>query len=119
MTNKSESSERAEMLLNISRRVAHDESIEDIIASIIEVTTWELKAERGSLFLNDTATNELYTRFAQGTNLREIRIHNKSGIAGSVFQSGVGEIIHDAYTDERFNSAVAVSYTHLTLPTKA
>ena len=50
MTNKSESSERAEMLLNISRRVAHDESIEDIIASIIEVTTWELKAERGSFF---------------------------------------------------------------------
>ena len=106
MANKSDSSDRAEMLLNISRRVAQDQSIEDIIASIIEVTTWELKAERGSLFLNDATTNELYTRYAQGANLREIRIHNKSGIAGSVFQSGVGEIIHDAYSDERFNSAV-------------
>ncbi|MEC7835886.1 MAG: GAF domain-containing protein, partial [Chloroflexota bacterium] len=106
MANKSDSSDRAEMLLNISRRVAQDQSIEDIIASIIEVTTWELKAERGSLFLNDATTNELYTRYAQGANLREIRIHNKSGIAGSVFQSGVGEIIHDAYNDERFNSAV-------------
>jgi adenylate cyclase len=106
MANKLEASDRTEMLLNISRRVARDESIEDIIATIIEVTTWELNAERGSLFLNDLATNELYTRFAQGTNLREIRIHNKSGIAGSVFQSGVGEIIHDAYSDDRFNSAV-------------
>lgn len=106
MANKLKTSDRAEMLLNISRRVARDESIEDIIATIIEVTTWELNAERGSLFLNDLATNELYTRFAQGTNLREIRIHNKSGIAGSVFQSGVGEIIHDAYSDDRFNSAV-------------
>jgi len=106
MANKLETSDRSEMLLNISRRVARDESIEEIIASIIEVTTWELKAERGSLFLNDAATNELYTRFAQGANLREIRIHNKSGIAGSVFQSGVGEIIHDAYSDDRFNSAV-------------
>ncbi len=106
MANKLEASDRSEMLLNISRRVASDESIEEIIATIIEVTTWELKAERGSLFLNDSATNELYTRFAQGTNLREIRIHNKSGIAGSVFQSGVGEIIHDAYSDDRFNSAV-------------
>ena len=106
MANKLEASDRSEMLLNISRRVARDESIEEIIATIIEVTTWELKAERGSLFLNDSATNELYTRFAQGTNLREIRIHNKSGIAGSVFQSGVGEIIHDAYSDDRFNSAV-------------
>ena len=106
MANKLEASDRSEMLLNISRRVASDESIEEIIATIIEVTTWELNAERGSLFLNDSATNELYTRFAQGTNLREIRIHNKSGIAGSVFQSGVGEIIHDAYSDDRFNSAV-------------
>jgi adenylate cyclase len=106
MANKLEASDRTEMLLNISRRVARDESIEDIIATIIEVTTWELNAERGSLFLNDLATNELYTRFAQSTNLREIRIHNKSGIAGSVFQSGVGEIIHDAYSDDRFNSAV-------------
>ena len=87
MANKLETSDRSEMLLNISRRVARDESIEEIIASIIEVTTWELKAERGSLFLNDAATNELYARFAQGANLREIRIHNKSGISGSVFQS--------------------------------
>ena len=67
MTNNSESSDRAEMLLNISRRVAHDESIEDIIASIIEVTTWELKAERGSLFLNDAATNELSVSYTHLT----------------------------------------------------
>jgi len=97
---------KAEMLLNISRRVATIESVEEIIATLVELTTWELNAERGTLFLNDPSTGELYSRFAQGTHLREIRILNNSGIAGAVFQAGEGEIIHDAYTDDRFNSAV-------------
>ncbi len=97
---------KAEMLLNISRRVATIESVEEIIATLVELTTWELNAERGTLFLNDPQTGELYSRFAQGTHLREIRILNNSGIAGAVFQSGEGEIIHDAYQDDRFNSAV-------------
>ena len=97
---------KAEMLLNISRRVATIESVEEIIATLVELTTWEMNSERGTLFLNDPQTGELYSRFAQGTNLREIRILNNSGIAGAVFQSGEGEIIHDAYKDDRFNSAV-------------
>lgn len=97
---------KAEMLLNISRRVATIESVEEIIATLVELTTWELNAERGTLFLNDPQTGELYSRFAQGTHLREIRILNNSGIAGAIFQSGEGEIIHDAYKDDRFNSEV-------------
>ena len=97
---------KAEMLLNISRRVATIESVEEIIATLVELTTWELNSERGTLFLNDPSTGELYSRFAQGTHLREIRILNNSGIAGAVFQAGQGEIIHDAYQDDRFNSAV-------------
>ena len=37
---------------------------------------------------------------------REIRILNTVGIAGGIFQSQVGEIIHDVYSDERFNKDV-------------
>ena len=48
----------------------------------------------------------MYSRVAQGELVREIRILNTTGIAGSIFQSGVGEIIHDAYADERFNSKI-------------
>ncbi|MEL0224561.1 MAG: GAF domain-containing protein, partial [Gammaproteobacteria bacterium] len=62
--------------------------------------------DRGSLFLNDPLTGELYSRVAQGELIREIRILNSTGIAGSIFQSGVGEIIHDAYADDRFNSKI-------------
>ncbi len=70
------------------------------------MTTQQLNAARGSLFLNDPLTNELYSRVAQGNIQREIRILNNSGIAGYVFSSGEPLIIHDAYSDARFNRTV-------------
>jgi len=97
---------QAEMLLNVSRRVAAIESLDEVLETIVEMTTWELSAERGTLFLNDPVTDELYSRFAQGNFQREIRILNNTGIAGAVFQSGEGLIILDAYSDDRFNRTV-------------
>ncbi len=108
MAVKSESKrlEQAEMLLDISRKVAAIESLDEVLATLVEVTTWELGAERGTLFLNDPQTGELYSRFAQGNFQREIRILNTTGVAGHVFSNGKGEIIHDAYTDGRFNRSI-------------
>ena len=97
---------QAEMLLNVSRRVAAIESLDEVLETIVEMTTWELSAERGTLFLNDPVTDELYSRFAQGNFQREIRILNNSGVAGAVFQTGEGLIIQDAYSDARFNRTV-------------
>ena len=90
----------AEILLSVSKRCASIESLDDILETLVEMTSWELGCARGTLFLNDPATGELYSRVAQGTFRREIRILNTSGIAGHVFSSGKGVIIHDAYEDE-------------------
>jgi adenylate cyclase len=98
--------QQAEMLLNVSRRVAAIESLDEILKTLVEMIAWELGAERASLFLNDAATGELYSRVAQGNFSREIRMLNSTGIAGAVFQSGHGEIIPDAYKDKRFNRNV-------------
>ena len=68
--------------------------------------TNELDADRGTLFLNDNETNELYSRVAQGDLTREIRILNNVGIAGAIFQNKSGEVIHDVYADSRFNKEV-------------
>ena len=95
-----------ETLLNVSHRVAQLETLDDILRTLVEMTTEELDADRGTLFLNDPQTEELYSRVAQGSFQREIRILNDSGVAGHVFQSGVGVIIGDAYHDERFNRTV-------------
>ncbi|MEL0067992.1 MAG: GAF domain-containing protein [Gammaproteobacteria bacterium] len=96
----------SELLLSVSQKIAGLKNLSEILWTIIETTTETLNADRGSLFLNDPLTGELYSRVAQGELIREIRILNTTGIAGSIFQSGVGEIIHDAYADDRFNSKI-------------
>ncbi|MDD5181358.1 MAG: GAF domain-containing protein [Gallionellaceae bacterium] len=96
----------AELLLEISRKMSAIDSLDAMLNLLVDMTTAELDAERGTLFLNDPDTNELYSRVAQGNFQREIRILNTSGVAGFVFTTGEGVIIHDAYTDPRFNRSV-------------
>src|ERR1035437_1416444 len=95
-----------ELLLEVSRRMAAYDSLDDVLRTLVEMTTAELDAERGTLFLNDPETNELYSRVAQGNIKHEIRLLNTSGIAGYVFSSGESVLIRDAYSDPRFNRSI-------------
>ena len=58
--------DRANLLLSINRKIAALTSLNEILHCLIEETVFELNAERGSLFLNDPTTGELYSRVAQG-----------------------------------------------------
>ena len=97
---------RTELLLLITRKIAGLKNLSEILWTLIEFVSNELDADRGTLFLNDNDTNELYSRVAQGDLTREIRILNNVGIAGAIFQNKTGEIIHDVYEDSRFNKEV-------------
>ena len=97
---------RLEMLLAVSDKMAAIETLDEVLATLVEITTLETESERGTLFLNDDESNELYSRVAQGENVREIRLLNDSGVAGHVFTTGEGAVIHDAYHDKRFNSSI-------------
>ncbi len=98
--------QRANLLLDVSRRCAQETSLDGILDVLIDLTSRELNCERGTLFLNDPTSGELVSRAAQGNLTREIRVLNSLGIAGAVFQSGEPALINDAYADERFNSSV-------------
>src|SRR4030042_345829 len=78
----------AELLLDISKTIAAFETVDEILRTLVEITTHELKADRGTVFLNDSETGELYSRVAQGNFQRVIRIMNNSGVAGRVFTTG-------------------------------
>ncbi len=99
-------SQRAELLLSVSNRLASHQTLDEQLETLIEMVTTVLEAERGSLFLNDPQSGELYSRVAQGQIHREIRILNTAGVAGHVYTTGEGEIIHDAYKNEFFNRVV-------------
>ncbi len=97
---------KAEMLLDISRTLAAFETLDDMLERLVTLTTLEVGADRGTIFLNDKVTGELYSRVAQGNFRREIRIINSSGIAGHVFTTGEPMIVNDAYSNEFFNPEI-------------
>ncbi len=95
-----------EMLLKVTTDLATSKSLDDALARLVNLTTSTLHAERGTIFLNDANTGELYSRIAQGSFTREIRILNTKGIAGWVFSNDEGVVINDAYADDRFDKSV-------------
>ncbi len=95
-----------ELLLGLSQKMAEMDSLDEALAAFIEVAMAELDAERGTLFLNDPTTNELYSRIAQGGFHREIRILNTTGVTGHVFTTGESVIVDDAYSDAHFSKSV-------------
>ena len=97
---------QAELLLSVSNKLAAHQTLDEQLQTLIDMTNSVLGVERGTLFLNDNQTGELYSRVAQGEVRREIRIMNTTGIAGHVYTSGEGMIIHDAYKNELFNRAI-------------
>ena len=96
----------AELLLEISRKMSSLDSLDTVLNVLVEMTTTELGAERGTLFLNDPDTKELYSRVAMGNFQREIRILNTTGVAGYVFTTSESVLIQDAYADPRFNRSI-------------
>jgi adenylate cyclase len=96
----------SDLLLGVSNRLALSKTLTEALDTLVEVSATTIGAERGSIFLNHSTTDELYTRVADGKFNREIRMLNSVGVAGHVFASCEGAVINDAYSDENFNSEV-------------
>ncbi|MCX6936000.1 MAG: GAF domain-containing protein, partial [Verrucomicrobia bacterium] len=96
----------AKILLEVSRKVADSQTLDEQLGTLVALVTKVTNADRGTLFLNDPKTQELYSRVVVGGLKREIRILNHTGIAGHVFHGGKGIVVKDAYKDGRFNKVV-------------
>tara|TARA_B100000959_G_scaffold144510_1_gene151790 strand:- start:2280 stop:4598 length:2319 start_codon:yes stop_codon:yes gene_type:complete len=95
-----------ELLLQITNDMAASKNLDEALETLVDITTSAIGGERGTIFLNDENSQELYSRFAQGNFRREIRIMNTKGVAGWVFTHNEGAIILDAYKDDRFDKSV-------------
>jgi len=91
------------MLLEISISIISEIHLYPLLAKIVAAATALLDADRGTLFLYDAASNELFSRVAEGIASEGIRFPANAGIAGESFSSGRVINIADAYTDGRFN----------------
>jgi adenylate cyclase len=95
-----------ELLLRLSRQISTIDALDDLLPTIVDLCTRETDSERGTLFLNDQETGELYSRVAQGLGILEIRIMNTTGVAGHVYSTGQGMIIDDAYSNPLFDRTI-------------
>ncbi|MBD3421519.1 MAG: GAF domain-containing protein [Chitinivibrionales bacterium] len=92
------------LLLELSESLVKERDLKTILIKMMDTTKLILNCDRCSIFLHDDLTAELWTIVAHGVN--EIRVPNKKGIVGNVYQSGETINITDAYNDPRFNSSV-------------
>src|SRR5687767_3944460 len=83
-------------LLKVYHDIASTASLHDALMTLINMTTSAIGCERGSIFLNDPKTDELYSFIAQGKLPREIRVLNDKGLIGWSFTNDQSVIIPDA-----------------------
>lgn len=103
----SETLEKFTALMEVSNSLADSLELDVLFGRLVELTTEALRADRGTIFMNDRKEQQLFSRIATGQGMaQEIRFPNHLGIAGSVFTSGTALVIPDAYADSRFNPAV-------------
>lgn len=95
-----------QLLYDINKLIATKDTLNDVFETLAELVSRETYAERSTVFLHDGESGELFSRFAQGENQREIRLLDSEGIAGHVFKTQQGIIVDDAYSDSRFNPEI-------------
>jgi len=85
-----------------ARCVGLDALFEQIVPNVSIL----MHAERTTLFLYDAATREIWSKVAEGAEVREIRLGLGQGIAGWVAEHRRRVNIGNAYSDARFNPEV-------------
>ena len=95
--------EKLTALLDVGKAMASERNLDRLLQLILGEVTKVMEADRSSLFLVDRERNELWSKIAQGLEVREIRIKIGMGISGYVAQTGKTVNIQDAYNDPRFN----------------
>lgn len=91
-------------LLEVSRQLAAQHELDDVLELILHTGREVLEVDRGTIFLYDAARQELYSRVATGGE--SIRVPVDRGIAGECARTRQTIIVNDCYADPRFNPEV-------------
>lgn len=92
--------------LDMSETLELHLGIEGLIERVVFMASKVMNADRASLFLVDAAAGELWSKVAQGEEIREIRIPIGRGIAGWVAQHDQLVNIENVYVDSRFDPEI-------------
>ncbi len=98
--------DKLHMLVEASKIVNSSIELDRLLELILDFASRTIKADRGTIYLIDPVTSELWSKVVQGNNMVEIRLPQGKGLAGYVARTGETINIADAYKDPRFNPEI-------------
>jgi sigma-B regulation protein RsbU (phosphoserine phosphatase) len=93
-----------ELILTVTSKLAAPFDLMTMLAEVVEAAKNVLRAERGSVWLYDAATDEMVLRIATG--IAPVRVPAGAGLIGACAREGRILNVPDCYADERFNPEV-------------
>src|SRR5579859_526168 len=102
------------LLFEATRLLNSTLDLAELLELILKIARTELKADRGSVFLADHKTKELWSIVASGLDHEEIRIPIGRGVAGMVAASGDIINVEDAYSLPYFDSSYDKKFGYTT-----
>lgn len=100
------SNNKLSILVEASKSLSSTLDLSELLGRILEVAKAQAGAERGTLFMVDHKTSEIWSLIALGLEKEEIRMPLRHGISGHVAATGEIVNIPDAYADPRFTPEV-------------
>lgn len=97
---------RLHYFIEVAKRVNSTIQIDELLKVILEIALEITNADRGTVYLVDENSGEIWSKVLMGNEIAEIRLPIGKGIAGYVAQTGETINLIDAYQDPRFNPEV-------------
>jgi signal transduction histidine kinase/CRP-like cAMP-binding protein len=98
--------DKLHLLVEATKTVNSTLNSDELLDSILTTALTSLRADRGTLYLLDPLTHELWSKVLKGNDPVEIRLPVGKGLAGYVAKTGETVNIADAYKDPRFNPEI-------------
>jgi sigma-B regulation protein RsbU (phosphoserine phosphatase) len=97
--------QKLEQLIEAAKRLNSTLNLDELLDIILDMALEIVNGDRGTVYVLDEVTNELWTKIAKGLDGGRvtIRLALGKGIAGYVAATGDTINIPDAYLDPRFN----------------
>ncbi len=102
------------LLFEATRLLNSTLDLAELLELILKIARTELKADRGSVFLLDHKSGELWSIVASGLEHEEIRIPVGRGVAGMAAQTGDTINVEDAYSLPYFDSSYDKKFNYIT-----
>lgn len=104
-----EENRRLYTLLEFSTLLSSTRGVDQLLKFLAVHTSSLLGAERTSIFIYDEVKRELWSKVAEGTGRKSIRVPVNKGIIGLVYRKGTLLNVSDAYRHPEFNRDVDVA----------